>query len=153
MHRRLRRALDRSASSLRRVAIAARRSRRSASRVFPDLLAYGAKLGINVADAVLHGGEEYALLFTSSLRESELSTRARRPVYAIGRITQDARSVPERGRSGAAARGARLGSLRVTRRARFDAATAQTKAPMPRDVRTAWARPQFFTSDCERSLG
>lgn len=56
--------------------------------VFPDLLSYGAKLGINVKDAVLHGGEEYALLFTSSLRESDLSTRLRRPVYAIGRITK-----------------------------------------------------------------
>ncbi len=56
--------------------------------VFPDLLAYGAKLGINVKDAVLHGGEEYALLFTSSLRESDLSTRLGRPVYAIGRITK-----------------------------------------------------------------
>lgn len=56
--------------------------------VFPDLLAYGAKLGINVKDAVLHGGEEYALLFTSSLRESELSTRLGRPVYAIGRMTK-----------------------------------------------------------------
>jgi thiamine-monophosphate kinase len=55
--------------------------------VFPDLLAYGAKLGINVKDAVLHGGEEYALLFTSSLRESDLSTRLGRPVYAIGRMT------------------------------------------------------------------
>ena len=57
--------------------------------VFPDLLAYGAKFGINVQDAVLHGGEEYALLFTSSLRESELSTRLGRPVYAIGRITKE----------------------------------------------------------------
>ncbi|MFL6244650.1 MAG: thiamine-phosphate kinase [Thermoanaerobaculia bacterium] len=56
--------------------------------VFPDLLTYGAKLGINVKDAVLHGGEEYALLFTSSLRESELSTRLGRPVYAIGRMTK-----------------------------------------------------------------
>jgi thiamine-monophosphate kinase len=56
--------------------------------VFPDLLAYGAKLGINVKDAVLHGGEEYALLFTSSLRESDLSTRLGRPVYAIGRMTK-----------------------------------------------------------------
>jgi thiamine-monophosphate kinase len=56
--------------------------------VFPDLIAYGAKLGINVKDAVLHGGEEYALLFTSSLRESELSTRLGRPVYAIGRMTK-----------------------------------------------------------------
>jgi thiamine-monophosphate kinase len=57
--------------------------------VFPDLLAYGPKLGVNVRDAVLHGGEEYALLFTSSLPESQLSTRLRRPVYAIGRMTRD----------------------------------------------------------------
>jgi thiamine-monophosphate kinase len=56
--------------------------------VFQDLLAYGAKLGINVKDAVLDGGEEYALLFTSSLRESELSVRLGRPVYAIGRMTK-----------------------------------------------------------------
>jgi thiamine-monophosphate kinase len=56
--------------------------------VFQDLLAYGAKLGINVKDAVLDGGEEYALLFTSSLRESDLSTRLGRPVYAIGRMTK-----------------------------------------------------------------
>jgi thiamine-monophosphate kinase len=56
--------------------------------VFPDLLSYGAKFRINVKDAVLHGGEEYALLFTSSLRESDLSTRLGRPVYAIGRITK-----------------------------------------------------------------
>jgi thiamine-monophosphate kinase len=57
--------------------------------VFPDLLSFGARFGINVKDAVLHGGEEYALLFTSSLRESELSTRLGRPVYAIGRITKE----------------------------------------------------------------
>jgi thiamine-monophosphate kinase len=56
--------------------------------VFPDLLLYGAKFGLNVKDAVLHGGEEYALLFTSSLREADLSTRLGRPVYAIGRITK-----------------------------------------------------------------
>ncbi len=56
--------------------------------VFPDLLAYGGRLGINVKDAVLHGGEEYALLFTSTLRESDLSTRLGRPVYAIGRMTK-----------------------------------------------------------------
>jgi len=56
--------------------------------IFPDLLSYGARFGINVKDAVLHGGEEYALLFTSSLRESELSTRLGRPVYAIGRMTK-----------------------------------------------------------------
>jgi len=55
--------------------------------VFPDLV--GANLGIPVHDCVLHGGEEYALLFTSSLRESELSARVRRPVYAIGRISKE----------------------------------------------------------------
>jgi thiamine-monophosphate kinase len=55
--------------------------------VFPDLLGYGPTLGINVREAVLNGGEEYALLFTSSLRESELSGMVGRPVYAIGRIT------------------------------------------------------------------
>jgi thiamine-monophosphate kinase len=57
--------------------------------VFPDLQRSGPQLGINVRDAVLHGGEEYALLFTSSLRESELSSRVGRPVYAIGRIVEE----------------------------------------------------------------
>lgn len=57
--------------------------------IFPDLLSAGPRLGINVQDVVLHGGEEYALLFTSSLRESELSTRLGRPAYAIGRMTRD----------------------------------------------------------------
>ncbi|MDP9360536.1 MAG: thiamine-phosphate kinase [Acidobacteriota bacterium] len=57
--------------------------------VFPDLQRAGPPLGINVRDAVLHGGEEYALLFTSSLREAELSTRLGRPVYAIGRIVEE----------------------------------------------------------------
>ena len=57
--------------------------------VFPDLQSYGPRLGIDVANAVLHGGEEYALLFTSSLREAELSTRLGRPVYAIGRMTRE----------------------------------------------------------------
>jgi thiamine-monophosphate kinase len=56
---------------------------------FADLPRYGPRLGINVRDAVLHGGEEYALLFTSSIRESELSERVGRPVYAIGRITEE----------------------------------------------------------------
>lgn len=55
--------------------------------IFDDLLTYGPKFGINVRDAVLHGGEEYALLFTSTLRESELSRMTGRPVYAIGRMT------------------------------------------------------------------
>jgi len=53
--------------------------------VFPDLPGSG----VPVADCVLHGGEEYALLFTSSLREAELSTRLGRPVYAIGRISKE----------------------------------------------------------------
>ena len=57
--------------------------------VFPDLLEFGPRLGVRVRDAVLHGGEEYALLFTASMRESELSARVRRPVYAIGRITSE----------------------------------------------------------------
>ena len=57
--------------------------------VFSDLQRAGPPLGINVRDAVLHGGEEYALLFTSSLRESELSARVGRPVYAIGRIVEE----------------------------------------------------------------
>jgi thiamine-monophosphate kinase len=50
--------------------------------VFPGLM----ESGLNVRDTVLNGGEEYALLFTSRLRESELSTKLGRPVYAIGRI-------------------------------------------------------------------
>lgn len=57
--------------------------------LFPDLGQVGPALGIDVRRAVLHGGEEYALLFTSSMRESELSTRAGRPVYAIGKIVAD----------------------------------------------------------------
>ena len=57
--------------------------------VFPELQSYGRTFGIDVRNAVLHGGEEYALLFTSSLRESELSTRLKRPVYAIGRMTKE----------------------------------------------------------------
>jgi len=64
--------------------------------VFSDLQRAGPTLGINVRDAVLHGGEEYALLFTSSLRESELSAIAGRPVYAIGRVV-DERGGEERG--------------------------------------------------------
>jgi thiamine-monophosphate kinase len=57
--------------------------------VFPDLQTFAGALGINVRDVVLHGGEEYALLFTSSLPESQLSARVGRPVYAIGRMTKD----------------------------------------------------------------
>jgi thiamine-monophosphate kinase len=67
--------------------------------VFPGLI----ESGLNVRDAVLNGGEEYALLFTSRLRESELSTRVGRPVYAIGRIVDgsgvklDGEPLPPRG--------------------------------------------------------
>lgn len=57
--------------------------------VFPDLLSSAPALGLNVRNAVLNGGEDYALLFTSSLRESEMSARLGRPVYAIGRMTQE----------------------------------------------------------------
>jgi thiamine-monophosphate kinase len=57
--------------------------------IFPDLAGSASALGIPVREAVLHGGEEYALLFTSSLRESELSSRVGRPVYSIGKITAD----------------------------------------------------------------
>jgi thiamine-monophosphate kinase len=57
--------------------------------VFQELQMYGRDLGIHVRDVVLHGGEEYALLFTSSLRESDLSQRLGRPVYAIGRMTRE----------------------------------------------------------------
>jgi thiamine-monophosphate kinase len=57
--------------------------------IFPDLMAHARSLRINVRDAVLHGGEEYALLFTSSLREFDLSRMLGRPVYAIGRMTRD----------------------------------------------------------------
>jgi thiamine-monophosphate kinase len=53
--------------------------------VFPGLL----ESGLNVRDLVLNGGEEFALLFTSSMRESEISSKVGRPVYAIGRITKE----------------------------------------------------------------
>jgi thiamine-monophosphate kinase len=55
---------------------------------FPDIDRAGPSLGIDVTQAVLHGGEELALLFTASMRESELSKRLGRPVYAIGRIVE-----------------------------------------------------------------
>lgn len=55
--------------------------------VFPDLVASAPALGIRARDAILHGGEEFALLFTSSMREAELSARVGRPVYMIGKMT------------------------------------------------------------------
>lgn len=54
--------------------------------LFPELLQSGRALGISPEEAALHGGEEYALLFTSTLRESQLSSRLGRPVYAIGQV-------------------------------------------------------------------
>ena len=57
--------------------------------VFLDLARNAAVFGIDTGVAVLHGGEEYALLFTSPLREAEISTQVKRPVYAIGRIVAD----------------------------------------------------------------
>lgn len=56
---------------------------------FHGLTTEGLSLGIDIREVVLNGGEEYALLFTSSMRESELSARTGRPVYAIGRITRE----------------------------------------------------------------
>lgn len=58
--------------------------------IFPDLLSAGGSLGLRPQELVLHGGEDYALLFTSSLREAELSSRLHRPVYAIGRVSREA---------------------------------------------------------------
>jgi thiamine-monophosphate kinase len=63
---------------------------------FPDLLTVGPTLKISAERAVLHGGEEFALLFTSTERESELSKRLSRPVYAIGRMTEEKGVVLER---------------------------------------------------------
>jgi len=53
--------------------------------IYPGLL----ESGLNVRDLVLNGGEEFALLFTSSLRESEISAKVGRPVYMIGRMTKE----------------------------------------------------------------
>lgn len=57
--------------------------------VFPELPQHARELGVNVRDVVLHGGEEYALLFTASLPESQMSRAVGRPVYAIGRMTRE----------------------------------------------------------------
>jgi thiamine-monophosphate kinase len=71
--------------------------------IFPDLQSHARSLKIDIREVVLNGGEEYALLFTSSMREAELSTALRRPVYAIGRITSeravtiDGQPLPPRG--------------------------------------------------------
>jgi thiamine-monophosphate kinase len=54
---------------------------------FPDIEGIGFSLGVDQTEAVLHGGEELALLFTSAETESELSRKLVRPVYRIGRTT------------------------------------------------------------------
>lgn len=64
---------------------------------FSDIESLGFSLGIDSERAVLHGGEELALLFTSHRGESELSAALRRPVYRIGRMTGSGRVVLERG--------------------------------------------------------
>jgi thiamine-monophosphate kinase len=48
---------------------------------------------IDPDQATLHGGEEFALLFTADGRESELSAKLGRPVFQIGRIDGRAGSV------------------------------------------------------------
>lgn len=65
--------------------------------IFPDLASYARALAVQIEDVTLHGGEEYALLFTSSLREYELSHLLGRSVYAVGRITKDRGVILERG--------------------------------------------------------
>ena len=63
---------------------------------FPDIESLGFSLGVDPVRAVLHGGEELALLFTSRRTESELSAALRRPVYRIGRMTEGARVTLEK---------------------------------------------------------
>lgn len=65
--------------------------------VFEGLSASARALGVDVTSAVLHGGEEYALLFTSTLTESDLSNRSGRPVYRIGNLTSGSEIVIEDG--------------------------------------------------------
>jgi len=57
--------------------------------LLPDLPASAGSFGIAIEDVLLHGGEEFALLFTSTLREADLSSRLGRPVYAIGAVRAD----------------------------------------------------------------
>ena len=65
--------------------------------IMQDLSRLGRGLGIDAERAALHGGEEYALLFTSSLRESRLSEALGRPVYQIGRITEEREVLLDKG--------------------------------------------------------
>lgn len=59
---------------------------------FDDLDTIGRSL-VDPDHATLHGGEELALLFTADARESELSAKAGRPVFQIGRIDGETGSV------------------------------------------------------------
>lgn len=56
---------------------------------FQDLPSHARMVGESVPNLVLHGGEEYALLFTASMTESQMSSRVGRAVYAIGRMTRE----------------------------------------------------------------
>lgn len=58
--------------------------------IFPGLEEHARALDLTIEDVVLHGGEEYALLFTSPLTEFELSHLLGRSVYAVGRIESTA---------------------------------------------------------------
>lgn len=57
--------------------------------IYPDLYKTGFTLGIDADKTALHGGEEFALIFTSQHTESELSAKLGRPVYQIGRVTKE----------------------------------------------------------------
>lgn len=67
--------------------------------IFPDLARSGLALGVDGEAAALHGGEDYALLFTSRLRESQLSEQLGSPVYLIGHVTEERGIFLERGGS------------------------------------------------------
>jgi thiamine-monophosphate kinase len=64
---------------------------------FPDIESLGFSLGIDAERAVLHGGEELALLFTAPRTESELAAALRRPVYRIGKMIEQPRVTLEKG--------------------------------------------------------
>jgi thiamine-monophosphate kinase len=66
---------------------------------FPDLPSLARRIRFPVEPAVLHGGEEYSLLFTSTLRESEMSIRCGRPVFSVGRIREGSGVFLERERA------------------------------------------------------
>ncbi len=57
--------------------------------MFPDLGRVGGAFGIDADRAMLHGGEEFALLFTAAAQEAELSRLLSRPVYRIGTVRSE----------------------------------------------------------------